>query len=100
MRAAFNDDTPEDERTFARDYYWYLWCGPDSPLFDKSKMATFERYFIADTSTHKEEKGYYYKLRDNETYATAYSTHSASKAHTGTSSTDTSPYAYPVARTP
>ena len=29
-------------------------------------MATFERYFIADTSTHKEEKGYYYKLRDNE----------------------------------
>lgn len=66
MRAAFNDDTPENERTFARDYYWYLWCGPDSPLFDKSKMATFERYFIADTSTHKEEKGYYYKLRDNE----------------------------------
>ena len=66
MRAAFNDDTPADERDFARDYYWYLWCGPDSPLFDKSRMATFERYFIADPETHKEEKGYYYKLRNNE----------------------------------
>lgn len=66
MRAAFNDDTPADEREFARDYYWYLWCGPDSPLFDKSRMATFERYFIVDPETHKEEKGYYYKLRNQE----------------------------------
>ena len=66
MRAAFNDDTPADEREFACDYYWYLWCGPDSPLFDKSRMATFERYFIVDPETHKEEKGYYYKLRNRE----------------------------------
>ena len=66
MRAAFNDDTPADEREFARDYYWYLWCGPDSPLFDKSRMATFERYFIVDPETQKEEKGYYYKLRNRE----------------------------------
>ena len=28
-------------------------------------MATFERYFIADKSTHKEDKGNYYLLRDN-----------------------------------
>ncbi|MQN34055.1 fructose-1,6-bisphosphatase, partial [Prevotella copri] len=47
-------------------YFIYLWCGPDSPLFDKSKMATFERYFITDKETHKEEKGYYFLLRDNE----------------------------------
>lgn len=66
MRAAFNDDTPRNEREFARDYYWYLWCGPDSPLFDKSKMATFERYFFDDPETHREEKGHYYTLRDNE----------------------------------
>ncbi|WP_289158951.1 fructose-1,6-bisphosphatase [uncultured Muribaculum sp.] len=66
MRAAFNFDTTPEERSFSRDYYWYLWCGPDSPLFDKSKMATFERYFLADKSTHHEEKGYYYKLRNNE----------------------------------
>ncbi|MCM1093162.1 MAG: fructose-1,6-bisphosphatase [Lachnospiraceae bacterium] len=66
MRAAFNYDTTPEERSFSRDYYWYLWCGPDSPLFDKSKMATFERYFLVDKSTHHEEKGYYYKLRNNE----------------------------------
>ncbi|MDE6718034.1 MAG: fructose-1,6-bisphosphatase, partial [Muribaculaceae bacterium] len=66
MRAAFNDDTPTEERLQAVDYYWYLWCGPDSILFDKSKMATFERYFIDDKVTHKEHKGDYYRLRDNE----------------------------------
>ena len=66
MRAAFNDDTAPKLKQFATDYYWYLWCGPDSPLFDKSKMATFERYFIKDASTHTEEKGNYYKLRNEE----------------------------------
>ncbi len=66
IRSAYNDDTPKQERDFAIDYYWYLWCGPDSPLFDKSRMATFERYFITDPETHREEKGCYYTLRDNE----------------------------------
>ena len=65
MRSAFNDDTPATERRYATDYYWYLWCGPDSPLFDKSKMATFERYFLTDRSTHREEKGHYYELRNS-----------------------------------
>lgn len=65
VRAAFNDDTDSDEKDFAVDYFWYLWSGPDSPLFDKSKMATFERYFIADPTTHKEIKGHYYTLREN-----------------------------------
>ena len=45
---------------------WYLWCGPDSPLFGKDKMATFERYFISDKITHKENKRPYFILRDNE----------------------------------
>lgn len=66
IRAAFQNDTDANERNYAIDYFLYLWCGPDSPLFDKSKMATFERYFIADKETHKEEKGYYFLLRDKE----------------------------------
>lgn len=66
IRAAFQNDTPQDERLYARDYFLYLWCGKDSPLFDKSKMATFERYFLKDKTTYKEEKGYYFQLRDNE----------------------------------
>lgn len=67
MRSAFTPDTPDRIRKYARDYFFYIWCGPDSPLFDKSKMATFERYFIADKESHHEEKGHYYKLRDDET---------------------------------
>lgn len=66
IRTAFQQDSDPNEQEYAIDYFIYLWCGPDSPLFDKSKMATFERYFIADKETHKEEKGYYFKLRDNE----------------------------------
>lgn len=48
------------------DFLWYLWCGPDSPSFDKSRMATFERYFIKEKEPHHEEKGWYYKLNDSE----------------------------------
>ena len=66
VRAAFENDTDQKLRLYARDYFLYLWCGKDSPLFDKSKMATFERYFLKDKTTYKEEKGYYFQLRDNE----------------------------------
>lgn len=65
VRTAFDAEAEAEERASARDFFWYLWCGPDSPLFDKSKMATFERYFIADNATHAERKGWYYQLRDN-----------------------------------
>lgn len=66
IRSAFQSDSEPNERTFAIDYFLYLWCGRDSVLFDKSKMATFERYFLTDKATYKEEKGNYFKLRTNE----------------------------------
>lgn len=66
IRSAFQSDTAREERDYAIDYFLYLWCGPDSPLFDKSKMATFERYFLDDKATHHEKKGNYFLLRDNE----------------------------------
>lgn len=59
-----NSDVPGREE--AVDYMWYLWCGPDSPLFDKSKMATFERYLVEDADSHREEKGAYYTLSNDE----------------------------------
>ena len=65
IRSAYDVGSESEERQVGIDYFWYLWCGPESPLFDKSKMSTFERYFIADKSTHVEEKGWYYKLRDS-----------------------------------
>ena len=66
IRAAFTSDTESEMRQYAKDFFLYLWCGKDSPLFDKSKMATFERYFLTDKDTYKEEKGYYFQLRDSE----------------------------------
>ena len=75
IRAAFQTNSASGElaaapeeypREYARDYFLYLWCGKDSPLFDKSKMATFERYFLKDVETFKEEKGNYFKLRLDE----------------------------------
>ena len=69
IRTAFQSDSMPDERRYAIDYFLYLWCGKDSPLFDKSKMATFERYFISDKETHHEEKGNYFKLRNDEKIA-------------------------------
>lgn len=44
------------------DFFWYLWCGKKSPLFGKSKLAAFERLFIADKSAHKEKMNDYYRL--------------------------------------
>jgi fructose-1,6-bisphosphatase-3 len=70
IRTAFQNDVPKAERQKARDYFWYLWCGPDSPLFDKSRMTTFERYFLADPATHHEEKGAYYQLREDPAVCT------------------------------
>ena len=65
VRAAFNSDTPRDEKIACRDYLMYLWCGPESPLFDKSKMTTFERYFTNDKDLKHEEKGAYFRLRND-----------------------------------
>ena len=60
-----------DGRTSAEaaSIMWYLWLSEDSPLFGKDKMTTFERYFIADKSTHKENKVPYYRLINNEELA-------------------------------
>ena len=64
IRTAYFEKEDLKARDFALDYMWYLWCGKDSPLFDKSAMTTFERYFIADKATHTEEKGYYFDYQD------------------------------------
>ena len=50
----------------ALDYMLYLWEGAYSPLYNKDKMTTFERYFIASTDPHKEQKGAYFTLADRE----------------------------------
>lgn len=54
------------QRQYGQDAMWYLWSGARSPLFGKSKMATFERYFVQDKATHKENANPYYSMRDDE----------------------------------
>ncbi|QMT19093.1 fructose-1,6-bisphosphatase [Planococcus maritimus] len=57
---------PEETDDFATDMVWYQWTGENSSLFGKREMTTFERYFIADKTTHKERKNPYYHLREDE----------------------------------
>ncbi|GAD06436.1 Fructose-1,6-bisphosphatase class 3 [Porphyromonas crevioricanis] len=66
VRRAHNGQVGSPEQLEALDYMWYLWCGPDSPLFDKSAMTTFERYFIEDKTTHHEQKGWYFVYRQEQ----------------------------------
>ncbi|MGF1670502.1 MAG: fructose-1,6-bisphosphatase [Balneolaceae bacterium] len=61
----FVKDDPE-KKQYGMDTMWYLWCGAQSPLFGKNKMATFERYFIEDPETHAEEMNPYYEFRTNQ----------------------------------
>lgn len=60
----FKDNSKESRD--AVDFIWYLWCGPKSPMFGKSKMATFENYFIGDKEVRKEVYNPYYKLSEDE----------------------------------
>ncbi|MBQ8592275.1 MAG: fructose-1,6-bisphosphatase [Lachnospiraceae bacterium] len=54
------------EKLKGQDIIWYIWSGPNSPVFGKDKMATFERYFVKDKQAHVETKNSYYRLLDNE----------------------------------
>jgi fructose-1,6-bisphosphatase-3 len=45
-----------------RDWCWYLWCGPRSPLFGKDRITTLENDLVADKATHVEEKNAYFQL--------------------------------------
>jgi len=56
-----NDDLKKKQ--YGMDTMWYLWTGAQSPLFGKDKMATFERYFVDDESTHSENMNPYYQFR-------------------------------------
>ena len=51
------------------DLFWYLWCGAQSPLFGKHKMATFEGYFLADPKLKVENYNPYYKKANTKTFA-------------------------------
>ncbi|MCR5791523.1 MAG: fructose-1,6-bisphosphatase [Lachnospiraceae bacterium] len=57
--------TDEEEKRKGLDILYYIWASPNSPVFGKEKMTTFERYFIEDSRTHEEKKNKYYELLDD-----------------------------------
>lgn len=64
----FANDDPK-KKQYGMDTMWYLWTGAQSPLFGKDKMATFERYFIDDETTHAENMNPYYDFRTDASVA-------------------------------
>lgn len=65
-RKGYYSKNSPGEMQKGQDMIWYIWGGPMSPVFGKDKMATFERYFVKDKTTHAEIKNGYYRLLDNE----------------------------------
>ena len=47
------------------DLFWYLWCGPKSPLFGKDQITTFEHIFIADKALYRETYNPYYSYSND-----------------------------------
>lgn len=64
----FATDDPA-QKQYGLDTLWYLWTGAQSPIFGKDKMATFERYFIAEEETHTEIRNPYYEWRNEPAFA-------------------------------
>lgn len=65
-RKGFYATDDDVERKKGQDILWYIWTGPNSPVFGKDKMATFERYFLEDKSIQKEKKNPYYRYVDDK----------------------------------
>ena len=63
---AFFSGADTEESLYAADFMWYLWCGPRSPMFGKSKMATFEGFFVENKDLRKEKMNDYYSLSEEE----------------------------------
>lgn len=66
IRRAYFAPVGSEQRNDSLDYMWYLWCGQDSPLYNKDKMTTFERYFVDDKDVYKEVKGSYFVLANQK----------------------------------
>ena len=50
------------EKLKGQDILWYIWTGPNSPVYGKDKMTTFENYFLEDPVPKKETKNAYYRF--------------------------------------
>ncbi|MBO5088183.1 MAG: fructose-1,6-bisphosphatase [Lachnospiraceae bacterium] len=58
----------KEKKKDALDLMWYLWAGPDSPLFGKDKMTTFEHIFINEPELSVENYNPYYEFSKEVEY--------------------------------
>lgn len=56
------------KRQKAIDMFWYMWCGPKSPMFGKSQLSAFENLFVDDKGVREEYYNPYYTLSKEEKY--------------------------------
>ena len=66
LRQAYLNRQEDETKNPSLDYMWYMWQGVGSSLFGKTKMTTFERYYIEDKTTHIEPKNPYFTLREEK----------------------------------
>lgn len=66
MHNAYYNPNESKYHQDAVDFTWYLWCGSKSPMFGKSKMSTFENYFVADKEVRREVYNPYFELSKRE----------------------------------
>ena len=66
LRKGYFLEKNHPEKEYGKDMMWYLWTGKCSSLFGKDDMTTYERYFIAEKESHKENKNQYYTLREED----------------------------------
>lgn len=64
-RQGYFNTADSRQKRCGMDAMWYLWAGSRSPLFGKEKMATFERYLVADPVPGVEKRNAYYDFRDS-----------------------------------
>lgn len=69
VRQGYFSKWDSEQRREGLDFMWYLWCGPDSPVFGKNRMTTFERYFTTDPDAHTEIKNPYFVCAESERFA-------------------------------
>lgn len=62
---AYSNNRKSDKKESV-DFMWYLWAGPVSPVFGKSKIAMFEQKFLSDKSVQKEKMNPYFELSYDE----------------------------------
>lgn len=65
LRKAYLNRQADESNNPDVDYMWYMWQGAGSSLFGRTKMTTFERYYIKDKTTHDEPKNTYFTLRED-----------------------------------